>query len=88
MLEDFIRFLVPTNDSLWPQAGDCLQQIPEGDRRFPKAHQAKAHLYTWLAWQEEPGAPIGLSITKRYLDADSPNAQILINWIRRLFVLI
>ncbi len=85
MLEDFIQFLVPAGDPLWARAADCLERIPEQDQRFPKEHQGKAHIHTWLAWQEEPGTPLGLAITKRYLDADAPPAQQLMGWIRRLF---
>ena len=85
MLEDFIQFLVPAGDPLWARAADCLERIPEQDQRFPKEHQGKAHIHTWLAWQEEPGTPLGLAITKRYLDADAPHAQQLMGWIRRLF---
>jgi hypothetical protein len=85
-LENFVSFLVPTGDSLWRRAGECVEQIPESERRFPKEHQDKAHLHTWLAWQEEPGKPIGLAITMHYLDAGMPHAHRLIGWIRRLFV--
>jgi len=56
-------------------------------RRFRESYQAKAHLHTWLAWQEEPGTPMGLAITKRYLDAEAPYALLLLNWIRELFEL-
>lgn len=55
------------------------------DCRFPPAHKIKARLHTWLAWQEEPGKPMGLSITARYLDADALHAQQLIKWLRQLF---
>jgi hypothetical protein len=85
MLENFIGFLVPPGDTLWPRAGECIAQIPEAERRFPQAQQTKAHIHTWLAWQEEPGTPLGLAITKRYLDADAPHAQQLVDWIRHLF---
>jgi hypothetical protein len=34
MLEDFVSFLVPTNDSLWDRAEDCVRQIPEQDAVF------------------------------------------------------
>jgi hypothetical protein len=85
MLEDFVRFLVPEGDSLWDRATDCLARIPQQELRFPPARQSKAHVHTWLAWQEEPGTPLGLAITKRYLDADAPNARQLVDWVCRLF---
>ena len=85
MLEDFIKFLVPQGDSLLKRAKDCVERIPEQDRRFPPERQSKAEIHTWLAWQEEPGKPLGQAITARYLDADAPHAQQLMEWIRQLF---
>ena len=84
-LEDFVAFLVPDEDPLWDQARGCLEQIPEQHRRFRTAHFSKAHVHTWLAWQEEPGTPMGLAITKRYLDAEAAYAYELMGWICRLF---
>jgi hypothetical protein len=85
MLEDFISFLIPHGDQLWVRAAECLKGVPEEHRRFSPNHLAKAHIHTWLAWQEEPGTPLGLAITKRYLDAEALHARKLIDWIRRLF---
>lgn len=86
MLEDFVSFLVPQDDPLWKKAQGCLAEIPEGQRKF-KTHLAKAHIHTWLAWQEEPGTPLGSAITKRYLDAGAEHAQRLMDWVKRLFKL-
>ena len=86
MLEHFVRFLVPPNDPLWDRAVRCIDNVPENERSFPPQHLIKAQLHTWLAWQTEPGAPLGLAITKRYLEADAVHAHGLINWIRRLFI--
>ncbi len=83
MLEHFVEFLVPQDDGLWQHANGCLDQLPE--RRFPQQHKMKAHVHTWLAWQAEPGKPIGQAITKRYLDADAPHATQFIRWVRRTF---
>jgi len=85
MLEDFVTCLVPADDTLWPRAVDCVAQIPESERRFSPTHQAKAHIHTWLAWQEDPGTPMGLAITKRYLDVEAEHAQRFVVWVRRLF---
>jgi hypothetical protein len=46
---------------------------------------SEACIHTWLAWQKEPGKPMGVAITARYLDATTSHAQQLISWIRRLF---
>ena len=85
MLEDFVSFLVRPDDALWPFAGESVQQVMALERRFPEQHVMKSRIHTWLAWQEEPGSPFGLAITRRYLDADALHAQQLIAWIRLLF---
>lgn len=87
MLEDFISFLVPDSDVLWAKASDCVDGISEENRRFRSGHKMKAHIHTWLAWQEEPGTPLGSAITKRYLDATAPHAMQLMAWIQNLFAL-
>ena len=86
MLEHFVSFLVPENDPLWQKTNDCIAGIPNVERRFADAHLIKAQIHTWLAWQVDPGTPLGLAITKRYLEPNSVQAQALMNWIRRLFV--
>lgn len=85
MLEDFVSPLVPQGDMLWPIAEDILQRVIKVDCRFPPTQTIKAHIHTWLAWQEEPGKPMGQAITKRYLKAEAPYAQQLMTWIRQLF---
>ena len=87
MLEDFVSFLRPKDDLLWPIAEDVLQKVKviEEALRFRDIHESKARIHTWLAWQKEPGKPMGLAITARYLNATALNAQQLINWIRKLF---
>jgi hypothetical protein len=85
MLEDFVGFLVPQGDPLWNRAGECLNGIPAEHRRFYDVNRSKAHIHTWLAWQDEPGTPLGSAITKRYLDADAAHAKLLMDWVRRLF---
>jgi hypothetical protein len=85
MLEDFMSLLIPDGDVLWPMARDIVQQVIAKDRRFPQTQETKANIHTWLAWQEEPGKPMGQAITKRYLNANAPHAQQLMAWIRQLF---
>jgi hypothetical protein len=85
MLEHFCSFLVPADDSLWKFAGEIVKQVIEIDRRFPPNHVMKAHIHTWLAWQGEPGKPMGQAITKRFLDHTTLSAQQFIAWICQLF---
>ena len=85
ILEDFVRFMVPPGDDLWSLADDCVTAIPPEAVRFPSVKRAKVVTHTWLAWQEEPGLPLGTAITARYLDAESIVAQGLMTWLTRLF---
>lgn len=85
-LEDFARRLVRIGDEgLWDHAGQSTSgAIPLGARFAPK-DQIKAHVHAFLAWQEVPGVPMGLAITKRFLDADSPQAVAFGGWLCRLY---
>lgn len=85
MMEDFIGWLVPRNDLLWPIAGDVVQKVIERDQRFRKSYVSKACIHTWLAWQKDPGTSLGMSINKHYVDANALHAQQFISWIRKLF---
>ena len=73
-LEDFVQLLVPATDTLWPRAEQVVQDIPLAERLFPAHDRMKAMMHTWLAWQHEPGRPMGQAITKRFLDPDAPSA--------------
>ena len=87
-LEDFVKHLVPPDTtSLWTRAEECVDQIPDEERLFRPIDTQKAYLATWLAWQKYPGIPLGAAISQRYLDADTPHALKLIDWIQRLFKL-
>lgn len=86
MLEDFLRFLVPEDDSLLPVIQTNLQNIEDQHlNRYTPAHKSKAVIHSWLAVQENPGTPMGLSITKRYLTTNHDNCSQLIHWIRNTF---
>jgi hypothetical protein len=84
MLEDFIEFLVPATDTHWAHAVNSVNGIPP-PLAFPPQARSKACLHTWLAWQNEPGKPIGIAITARYLDADASHAVALVAWQKRVF---
>lgn len=86
-LENFARSLIRAEDALWGRAEACVDAIPDAERRWQPPHLMKAKMHTWLAWQEEPGAPIGLALTRRYLDADAPQVTPVVAWLRRTFEL-
>lgn len=84
-IEEFVSFLGPQNDELWPIAESAVLQAISVKCNFHSNYLMKAHLHTWLAWQEEPGTPMGQAITKRYVDADAPHALQVIEWFREVF---
>ncbi|MDR0863655.1 MAG: hypothetical protein LBO74_01825 [Candidatus Symbiothrix sp.] len=86
MLEDFISFLVPQGDSLLPIVHSTLENIENQElNKYSEVHKSKAAIHTWLAWQEYPGTPMGLSITKKYLSTDEATCLKLISWLTELF---
>ena len=85
ILEDFLQFLVPEGDPLFAHVGHSLDSIPLGQRRFDDLKRPKAQIHTWLAWQEEPGKPLGQAISARYLDPHLPMADVFVQWLQRTF---
>lgn len=85
ILEDFLRFMVPTGSRLFEHVKSSVAAIPQGERRFSQLAESKAIIHTWLAWQEEPGKPFGTAITAKFLDPNTSQADILVAWMKRLF---
>jgi len=86
ILEDFVADLIPDTDALKLKASDVLRNLEaEGIHRYAEAGRPKALIYTWLAWQREPGRPMGLSIAHHDVPYDSTAAIAFIAWLRRLF---
>lgn len=85
IIEDFLRFLVPEGDELFNYVQQSLTGIPPGLRRFGELRRPKALIHTWLAWQEEPGRPLGQAISARYLNPYLPSADDLAGWLTRTF---
>jgi hypothetical protein len=86
MLEDFISFLVPKDDQLLPIVNATLQNLEDEKlNKYSITHKSKAAIHSWLSWQEDPGTPMGLGITKRYLTTDEETCLQLTNWLTALF---
>lgn len=85
-LEDFITFLIPNNDNLIPVVDSTLNHLEEKNlNQYSLIHKSKAKIHTWLSWQEDPGTPMGLAITKRFLTTEDGNCLSLIEWLKRLY---
>jgi hypothetical protein len=87
ILENFVKMLVPEErNSLLKKAVETVESIPEEERLFSNVKIAKAEIHTYLAWQSRPGLPFGVAIREKYLQADNPNCESFVNWLKRLFV--
>lgn len=86
MLEDFISFLVPKEDKILPIINDTLKNIErQGLNQYSLIHKSKATIHSWLSLQSDPGIPMGLGITKRYLTTDEETCSRLVNWLKELY---
>ena len=86
MLEDFVITLTNGDDVLMEEAELALSKIEsKGLNLYTSVHRSKAMMHTYLAWQEEPGRPMGLAITANVLNADSESARTFLEWIKVVF---
>ncbi len=86
MLEDFVSQLIPQGDPLWLKIGQFLNELEQkGMVNYKPIHQSKAKIHNWLALQEDPGTPMGLAITKKYLTTENEYCTYFVHWINRLF---
>lgn len=84
MLEDFVGEMIPAAHVAVIQ--HCLAIAQEsGATTYKPTQQAKAIVHTYLAWQDEPGHPIGQSITARVLQPTTPTAYQFTEWLGVLF---
>lgn len=86
MLEDFIAELAEESDTVLSEVDQTLSSIEaKGINKYKGIHKAKARIHTFLAWQEDPGTPMGLAITKKYLKPDSATCMPFVEWLNSLF---
>ncbi|MDD5274460.1 MAG: hypothetical protein PHR16_00060 [Methylovulum sp.] len=84
MLEDFCSQLAhPIGLDF---AEKCVNDAKEHDlTTFIDTHKTKAVIHTFLAWQHEPGMPLGQAITARTLNPDNALAKTFTDWLTELF---
>lgn len=85
ILEDFLAFLVPDGDELFVYIRKCMDDLAPQLCRFSSVKKPKALIHSWLAYQDDPGRPLGQAISARYLDPSIKHADIFAEWLRRLF---
>jgi len=89
MMETFLSFLIDDveNDDLWQHALDSCSNAKSLGAPFKDVHSDKAHIHTWLAWQEEPGRQLHDAVKFRFLDPTNEKAQQFVQWFRELYQL-
>ncbi len=84
MLEDFCRELA-SHDGI-DFAENCVQNSQQnGFATFIPNHKSKAVIHTYLAWQNEPGIPLGQAITARALNPEKKIAMLFVDFLKSLF---
>jgi hypothetical protein len=84
MLEDLLISCAPPNAVEVAKEAVKLAKLKQVTT-FKDAHHSKAVIHTYLAWQDEPGRPLGLSLTSRVLSPDTAEATRFVAWLHRLF---
>ncbi len=85
-LEVFLHYLVPQErQPLWNLACSAVQTARSQGAPVRECHEPKANLYTWLAWQDEPGYSPGIALTRRILDPGAAYADAFVAWFRELY---
>lgn len=85
MLETFLTYLVPEGDGLLDLAASTCVEAKKQGAQYKEVHEDKAKIYTWLAWQDEPGAQLHQAVKEKILIATSKVARPFVEWFRELF---
>lgn len=87
-LETLLRNLIPNeSEGLWKWACEALDSALALGAACRPSHHEKARLYTWLAWQDEPGQSPGTALTRKILDPRSDRAASFVNWFKALYAI-
>ena len=86
-LEDFARRLVKSGDEgLWDHAGQATSEsIVPGMPGLRPRTRSRPMFTRSSPGRKCQGVPMGLAITKQFLDADSSEARNFVAWLCRLY---
>ncbi|MBC5795740.1 hypothetical protein H5968_11430 [Sphaerospermopsis sp. LEGE 00249] len=86
MLETFLGYMIPEQgEYLWEYAQEVVREAKNKGATFKESYIDKAEIYTWLAWQNEPGRQIHQAIKYNILNPNNPKVQGFINWFKELY---
>lgn len=57
----------------------------QGFGTYKLVHESKAITHCYLAWQDEPGHPLGIAIKSGLFNTESDSARQFVSWLSRLF---
>ena len=84
VLEDFLFRMA--DQHVLAQACSCVETAKSLQlATFKDIHYSKAVIHTYLAWQDEPGMPLGLAVTARLFAVDSELGKAFALWVDKLF---
>jgi len=87
MIEDFALALIEET-SLLGYAGDVSQTAKQQHSApYKSAHNTKAVVRTWLAWQDEPGIRMGNAVNNNIINAKAADADKFVEWFCGFFEL-
>ncbi|MDQ3333128.1 MAG: hypothetical protein M3552_21185, partial [Planctomycetota bacterium] len=66
-------------------AKQAMDDARDAGASWKDAHEAKALIHTWLAWQDPPGQQLHLALLQRILNPLSPKSKDFIDWFRKLY---
>ena len=84
MFEDFLLTLVPQRASTFARRVVQLARAKQCTS-YKDAHFSKAVVHTYLAWQDEPGQPIGIAVKCGAFDSKGDAAHAFVKWLETLF---
>lgn len=82
--ETFAKHLIDDRDGLWTTAVESVNAIPKEMVRFRPADRDKVCVHTWLAWQRDPGMPLGQALKAKLFNLDSGLGQEFQTWLASL----
>jgi hypothetical protein len=85
-LESFLLRLIPETDPVLVHAAKVATEAKALGAPYRKIDFDKAHVHTWLAWQEKPGMPLSAGIHNHYFKYENPLAKDFVEWFKRLFL--
>jgi hypothetical protein len=83
-LEHFLVQMIEKEDVIYKNALHSVGQLYEKKLLSNWLREKKHHLYTWLAWQQEPGQTFGTAIKKGGLQTE--NVKSFLNWLNATFL--